>query len=119
MAKTSLKLAGRRKRVKRIRKKVFGTAEKPRMRVFRSNKHIYVQVIDDRAGSTLVAASTSDKDFADSGDKCSQAKKVGEIIARKAKEAGINEVVFDRGGYLYHGRVKSLSEGAREGGLKF
>ena len=121
MAKTSAKLTARRKRIKRIRKKVFGTNEKPRLRVFRSNRHIFVQVIDDQKQMTLACASSVDKGFSDgeTGNKCDQAKKVGELIAQKALAAGINEVVFDRGGNLYHGRVKALSDGAREGGLKF
>lgn len=121
MAKTSAKLASRRKRIKRIRKKIFGTNEKPRLRVFRSNRHIFVQIIDDEKHMTLASASTISKDFVggETGNKCDQAKKVGELIAQKALAAGIQEVVFDRGGNIYHGRVKALSEGAREGGLKF
>ncbi len=119
MAKTSPQLIARRKRIKRIRKKVSGTAEKPRMRVFRSNRHIYVQLIDDVSQVTLVSASSDGKDFDLAGNKCAQARKVGELIANKAQEAGVREVVFDRGGNLYHGRVQALSKGAREGGLKF
>lgn len=121
MAKTNPKVTARQKRIRRIRKHLLGTSDRPRMRVFRSNKHIYVQLIDDIQQTTLVAASTENKDFdaSEMKGKCEQAKKVGLIVAEKAKAAGIEEVVFDRGGYLYHGRVKALSEGAREGGLKF
>ncbi len=119
MAKTSSQLIARRKRIKRIRKRVSGTAEKPRMRVFRSNRHIYVQLIDDVSRVTLASASSDGEGFDVSGDKCERAKKVGELIANKAREAGLRQVVFDRGGNLYHGRVKALSEGAREGGLRF
>jgi large subunit ribosomal protein L18 len=121
MAKTNPKVTSRLKRVRRIRVKISGTSEKPRMRVYRSNRHIYVQIIDDVQGKTLVACSTDDKNF-EAGDvhgKCEQAKKIGLLVAEKAKSAGITEVVFDRGGYLYHGRVKALSDGAREGGLQF
>ena len=100
----------------RIRKKVSGTAERPRMYVFRSNKQIYVQVIDDTKGTTLVAASSRGMDTM---PKKEQAAKVGELIAKKALEAGITAVVFDRNGYLYHGRVKELADAARNGGLKF
>jgi len=119
MAKTSAKLIARRKRIKRIRKKIFGTAAKPRMRVFRSNRHISVQVIDDEKQMTLASASSGAKDFSGGeGNKCDKAKSVGELIAQKALAAGIKEVVLDRGGNLYHGRIKALSDGAREGGLK-
>ncbi|MBN2615471.1 MAG: 50S ribosomal protein L18 [Bacteroidales bacterium] len=111
----------RRNRIKmRIRKDVNGTADRPRMSVFRSNKQIYVQLIDDLAQKTLVAASSSDKGLdADKVTKTEQAKLVGKMVAERALAAGINTVVFDRNGYLYHGRVKSLAEAAREGGLKF
>lgn len=121
MAKTSPKVIARQKRIKRIRTKSFGTPERPRMRVYRSNRHIYAQIIDDTKHMTLVAMSTKDKEFNSSEikGKCAQAKKVGEMIAVKAKNAGISSVVFDRGGNLYHGRVKALSDGAREGGLDF
>ena len=100
----------------RIRKKVVGTAERPRLSVFRSNKQIYAQVINDKAGVTLAAASSLGFEKM---NKTEQAKKVGLLIAEKALAAGISEVVFDRNGYLYHGRVQSLADGAREGGLKF
>ena len=110
----------RRQRIKyRIRKTVSGTPEKPRLVVFRSNSEIYAQIVDDTKGVTLVAASSRDKDLKVSGTKTERAKQVGEAIAKKALAEGIETVSFDRGGYLYHGRVKSLAEGAREGGLKF
>lgn len=111
----------RRNRIKqRIRKVVHGEATSPRLSVFRSNKGIYVQLIDDVSGKTLVAASSADKGIAKvKGNKIDQAKLVGKAIAEKATKAGISTVRFDRNGYLYHGRVKSLAEGAREAGLKF
>ena len=110
----------RRQRIKyRIRKIVSGTPEKPRLVVFRSNSEIYAQIVDDTKGVTLVAASSRDKDLKATGTKTEKAKQVGEAIAKKALAAGIETISFDRGGYLYHGRVKSLAEGAREGGLKF
>jgi large subunit ribosomal protein L18 len=111
----------RRNRIKqRIRKVVTGDAQSPRLSVFRSNKGIYVQLIDDVTGKTLVAASSADKGVADAKvNKIDQAKMVGKLIAEKASSAGITSVRFDRNGYLYHGRVKSLAEGAREAGLKF
>ena len=110
----------RRQRIKfRIKKIVSGTAQKPRLVVFRSNSEIYAQVIDDIKGVTLVAASSRDKDLKATGTKTEKAKQVGQAIAKKALAAGIESISFDRGGYLYHGRVKSLAEGAREGGLKF
>lgn len=121
MAKTNPKTIARAKRVRRIRKKISGTSERPRLRVFKSNKHMYAQIIDDAAGHTLVSMSTVDKEF-EAGDekgKAAVAKKVGVILATRAKAAGISKVIFDRGGSVYHGRVKSLSEGAREGGLEF
>ena len=113
------KLARRQKIRRRIRGKISGTAERPRFSVFRSNKEIYVQLIDDATGNTLLAASTRDKDFARTGTKIEQSKSIGTVAAKKAAEKGITEVVFDRGGFLYHGRVKAVAEGAREGGLKF
>ncbi len=104
----------------RVRKRVVGTDEKPRLSVFRSNKQIYAQLINDDKGVTLASASSRDKAFEEKkGTKTDTAKEVGKLIAEKAKEAGIENIVFDRNGYLYHGRVKSLAEGAREGGLKF
>jgi large subunit ribosomal protein L18 len=105
---------------KRIRKVILGTSEKPRLSVFRSNKEIYAQIIDDSNGTTLTTASTMEKSFADAKvAKIEKSKLIGQTIAKRALEAGINTVVFDRNGYLYHGRVKSLAEAAREGGLKF
>lgn len=106
-------------RHKRVRAKITGTSARPRLNVFRSLNHIYAQIIDDAKGVTLVAASTVDKDFDGYGGNSEAAKKVGLDLAKKAADKGITEVVFDRGGYLYHGRVKELAEGAREGGLKF
>ena len=110
------KIARRIKIKKRIRGRISGTAARPRMSVFRSNKQIYVQLIDDVAGRTLVSASSKG---IEEGTKSEIAEKVGENVAAKAIAAGINEVVFDRNGFLFHGRVKSLAEGARKGGLKF
>ena len=103
----------------RVRGKISGTAERPRLNVFRSAKHIYAQVIDDVKGVTLVAASSMDKDFEGNGGNKDAARKVGMAVAKKALANGITQVVFDRGGYLYHGRVKELADGAREGGLNF
>lgn len=107
------------KRHARVRAKISGTAERPRLNVFRSAKHIYAQLIDDVNGVTLASASTMDKGFEGFGGNCDAAKTVGETLAKKAAEKGISEAVFDRGGYVYHGRVKALAEGARENGLKF
>ena len=105
---------------KRIRGKVSGTEQRPRLSVFRSNKEIYAQIIDDVTGKTIGSASSRDKDIASaSGNKAEKATLVGKALAEKAKSVGIDTVSFDRGGYLYHGRVKSLAEGAREAGLKF
>lgn len=111
----------RRYRIKmRIRKIVSGTSEKPRLSVFRSNKQIYAQLVNDLTGSTLLAVSSLDKEIsAAEGNKIQQAALVGKALAEKAKTAGITSVVFDRNGYLYHGRVKQLADAAREGGLKF
>ncbi len=121
MARTNPKTIARAKRVRRIRKKIQGNSERPRLRVFRSNKHIYAQIIDDSVGKTLVSMSTMDKEFTPGEEtaKVPVAKKVGEALAARAKAAGITKVIFDRGGSVYHGRVKSLSDGAREGGLEF
>ena len=107
------------KRHKRVRSKVSGTAARPRLNVFRSEKHIYAQIIDDTAGRTLVSASSVEKGFEGSGSNKAAARQVGKTVAERAVKAGIEEVVFDRGGYIYHGRVQELAEGAREGGLKF
>jgi len=109
----------RQKRHTRVRAKVSGTAECPRLNVFRSLQNIYAQLIDDVKGETLVSASTVEKDFEDYGGNKSAAHKVGEMLAKRAADKGITNVVFDRGGYIYHGRVKELADGAREGGLKF
>jgi large subunit ribosomal protein L18 len=103
----------------RVRGKIAGTAERPRLNVFRSSMHIYAQIIDDINGVTLVSASTMDKDFDGYGGNKEAAKQIGKKIAEKAIAKEISEVVFDRSGYLYHGRIKELAEGAREGGLKF
>jgi len=104
----------------RIRKKIAGTAQKPRLSVFRSNTAVYLQLIDDEGGKTITAASTKDKDIAaQAGTKSEKAKLAGTAIARKATELGVTAVVFDRSGYLYHGRVKAAADGAREGGLQF
>ncbi len=111
--------AQRLKRHKRVRGKISGTPECPRLNVFRSETNIYAQVIDDVSGKTLVSASSLDKAFTGSGANIEGAKKVGLMVAEKAKAAGITTVVFDRGGYVYHGRVAALAEGAREGGLEF
>lgn len=107
------------RRHRRVRGKISGTSECPRLNVFRSTNNIYAQIIDDIKGVTLVAASTLDKDFEGNGGNKDAARKVGELVAKRAAEKGITEVVFDRGGYIFHGRVKELAEGAREGGLKF
>ena len=111
--------AARIKRHGRVRKNISGPAERPRLNVYRSLNHIYAQVIDDTKGVTLAAASSMDKDFTEYGGNCEAAKAVGKKVAEKALEKGIKAVVFDRGGYLYHGRVAALAEGAREGGLDF
>ncbi|MFC1837817.1 50S ribosomal protein L18 [Thermodesulfobacteriota bacterium] len=121
MAKTDPQVVARKKRIKRIRKKITGTTDRPRLRVYKSSKHFYAQVIDDSKGHTLVAMSSRDKSIEgeDIKGKCALAHKVGKLLAEKAKSAGIEKVVLDRGGYIYHGRVKAFSEGAREGGLVF
>jgi large subunit ribosomal protein L18 len=116
------KRSSRLKRAKRVRSKIKGTAERPRLTVFRSNKNIFAQIVDDRSGVTLVAASTLDKDFRKKpGEAFSKdtAKEVGQRLAALAKEKKILRVVFDRGAYLYHGKIKALADGAREGGLEF
>lgn len=112
----------RERRHLRVRKKVYGTNERPRLNVFRSEKHIYAQIIDDDLGNTLVAASSLDKEIKEkigAGSNKEAAKAVGELVARKALEKGITKVVFDRSGYIYHGRVKELAEAARQAGLEF
>ncbi|MEO2059516.1 MULTISPECIES: 50S ribosomal protein L18 [Mesonia] len=113
------KVKRRNKIRRRIRQSISGTESRPRLSVFRSNKEIYAQLIDDVSGKTIAAASSRDKGVSDQGTKSEVATAVGKAIAEKAKEAGVEVISFDRSGYLYHGRVKSLAEGAREGGLKF
>ena len=119
MVKNVNKNAMRLKRHVRVRGKISGTPECPRLNVFRSNANIYAQIIDDVNGVTLVAANTLEKDFEGATGNIEAAKKVGTVLAERAKAKGIEEVVFDRGGYIFHGRVAALAEGAREGGLKF
>jgi len=122
MDKAKEKRLARKRRHIRVRKRVSGTAERPRLNVFRSSKHIHAQIIDDTRGHTLVAVSTIDAEVraqVDDKDKTAQAKVVGQVLAQRAQAAGIDQVVFDRGGYMYHGRVKALAEAAREGGLHF
>lgn len=119
MFKKADKKANREKRHLRVRKKVFGTAERPRLSIFKSEKNIYAQVIDDINGVTLASASSLDKGFAGKGGNKEGAKLVGEAVAKKAIEKGIEAVVFDRGGYIYHGRIQELAQAAREAGLKF
>ena len=122
MGTLNQKTQARLKRKKRIRKKLVGSAHRPRLCVFRSTKHIYAQVIDDSIGETLVAASSTEKAFrekAEAKNKVMDATAVGQMIGQRAMEKGVKEVVFDRNGFLYHGRVKAVSEGARKAGLKF
>lgn len=107
------------KRHGRVRNKVSGTAERPRLSVFRSEKNIYAQIIDDKAGVTLVSASSLEKSFTEKGADKGAARAIGKVVAERAVEKGITNVVFDRSGYIYHGRIKELAEGAREGGLNF
>ena len=109
----------RQKRHARVRAKISGTADRPRLKVFRSAKHIYAQIIDDTKGVTIVSASTVEKDFDQYGGNKEAARTIGKLLAERAKAKGIETVVFDRGGYIYHGRIKELAEGAREGGLAF
>ena len=116
--KTDRKMERRRRHI-RVRRKISGTAERPRLCVYRSNNNLYVQIIDDVAGNTLVQASTLDKEIKTNYSNKEAAKEVGTLIAKRATEKKITEVVFDRGGYIYHGVVKELAEAAREGGLKF
>lgn len=119
MSNTKHKHAGRRRRHTRVRKRVQGTADRPRLAVFRSNRHIAAQVIDDRAGVTLAAASTHEAGFDGATGNVDAATKVGSALADRAKAAGVEQVVFDRGGFLYHGRVAAVADAAREGGLEF
>jgi large subunit ribosomal protein L18 len=118
----AMQITGRERRKLRIRRKLSGTAARPRVTVFRSLNHVYAQAIDDVAGTTLAHVSTLSKDikgFADDANKTDAAKKVGQAMAQALKAKGVDTIVFDRNGYLYHGRVKALADGAREGGLKF
>ncbi len=119
MVKKPDKNMSRLKRHKRVRAKISGTGQRPRLNVFRSTNNIYAQLIDDVLGVTLESASTLDKELSGYGGNKEAARKVGKLIAERAAKKGITEVVFDRGGYIFHGRVKELAEGAREGGLKF
>jgi len=113
------KKAMRAKRHVRVRGKIAGTSQRPRLNVFRSNANIYAQLIDDVAGVTLASANTLEKGLEGAAGNCEAAKKIGQLLAERAKAKGIEEVVFDRGGFVFHGRVAALAEGAREGGLKF
>ncbi len=118
--KRSIDKDARRRRIHvRIRERVKGSQERPRLAVFRSLKHIYAQIIDDRAGRTIVSASSSEKNATASGGNLAGAKEIGKMIAERAKANGVKQVVFDRGGYLYHGRIKALADAAREAGLEF
>ena len=122
MGNTSSRLMARLKRKKRIRKRIYGITDRPRLSVFRSASHIYAQIIDDTKGATLVSASTLDKDYKQNpvaGKKQEVAAAVGTLVARKALDKGITKVVLDRNGFLYHGRIKALSDGARKAGLEF
>lgn len=122
MGSLNIRKQARLKRKKRIRKKVFGSQDQPRLCVFRSTKHIYAQIIDDTAGRTLATASSMEKDakeHLEKGNKAAIAKHIGTTVAKRSMEKGIKKVVFDRNGFLYHGRVKAVSDGAREAGLKF
>jgi large subunit ribosomal protein L18 len=121
MPKTNVKALARIKRVSRIRKKIIGTNDRPRLRVFKSSKHIYAQIIDDALGKTIAFMSTLDKDFVVDKvkGKIGAAERVGEILAERAKAVGVDKVVFDRGGFIYHGRIKAVSDGARKKGLQF
>ncbi|MEM7032485.1 MAG: 50S ribosomal protein L18 [Chloroflexota bacterium] len=122
MAKTSPRLSARKRRHQRVRKRISGTTERPRLNVFRSAQHIYAQVIDDEKGITVAAASTVDKvarGEVQGKTKVEQAKVVGQLVAERSLEAGIKQVVFDRGGFIYHGRIKALADASREAGLEF
>lgn len=122
MGNTAPRLKARLKRKKRVRKNIFGNQERPRLSVFRSSKHIYAQIVDDISGSTLVSASTLDNEYKEhrvEGKKVEIAKAVGNLVGKRALDKGIKKVVLDRNGFLYHGRIKALSDGAREAGLNF
>ena len=119
MVSKDCRAALRENKHRRLRNRFSGTAERPRLAVFRSNNHMYAQVIDDTVGNTLVAASTLDKEVKTKASNIEAAKEVGELVAKRANKAGIKTIVFDRGGYQYHGKIKALAEAAREGGLEF
>jgi len=119
MNRMTIKRVRRARRKQGIRKELLGIPERPRLSVFRSLNHVYAQVIDDLNGKTIASASTRDKGFADKGAKMTEATAVGKLVAQRAKEQGVSKVVFDRNGYLFHGRIKALAEGAREAGLQF
>ena len=122
MKKTNASNVARERRRKHVRRRVFGEPNRPRLNIFRSEKHIYAQIIDDRKGHTLAAASSNDpklKDRLGDAKPLAQAKIIGEVVAERAREKGVSKVVFDRAGYKYHGRIKSLADGARSGGLEF
>jgi large subunit ribosomal protein L18 len=119
MNRMTIKRVRRARRKQGIRKELLGVPERPRLSVFRSLNHVYAQVIDDLNGKTLASASTRDKGFKDTGAKMNEATAVGKLVAQRAKEKGVSKVVFDRNGYLYHGRIKALADGAREAGLQF
>jgi large subunit ribosomal protein L18 len=119
MSNTNVKQIARDRRRKSIRKRIAGTTDRPRVSVFRSSRHIYAQIIDDSSGRTLASASTLCEGIGTDGDKKAQAEAVGRLLAQRAAEANVTKVVFDRGGYLYHGRVAALADGARAGGLEF
>ena len=119
MNRMTIKRVRRSRRKQGIRKEIFGMPERPRLSVFRSLNHVYAQVIDDLTGKTLASASPRDKGFKSDGGKTSEATAVGKALATRAKEKGVSKVVFDRNGYLFHGRIKALADGAREGGLQF
>ncbi|MDR1626409.1 MAG: 50S ribosomal protein L18 [Spirochaetia bacterium] len=119
MDRIELKKAQRSRRRFRVRKKIYGTPERPRMTVFRSNRHVYIQVIDDTAGKTLVSASNLEKELASVKNTVGEAGKIGEVVAQRMKQANITKVVFDRNGYLYHGVIKAVADGARRAGIEF
>lgn len=119
MNRMTIKRVRRVRRKQGVRKEILGVPDRPRLSVFRSLNHVYAQVIDDLSGKTVASASTRDKGFADKGSKMTEATAVGKLLAQRAKEHGVSKVVFDRNGYLYHGRIKALADGAREGGLQF
>jgi large subunit ribosomal protein L18 len=119
MNRMTIKRVRRSRRKQGVRKELLGVPERPRLSVFRSLNHVYAQVIDDLSGKTLASASTRDKGFAGKGAKMSEATAVGKLVGQRAKEKGVSKVVFDRNGYLYHGRIKALADGAREAGLQF